>query len=232
MRIPQLATRAVPLLCTILSGGCTGLFHSTARPEQTYYLRAPAAAAGYGAPATAAVAASLRVGHPVAAPGLDSSHIMLVQADHRMNFYIGSRWPAPVADVLEALAVETLRASGAWTSVEDSTSPFPSDYLLQVAVRRFEADYTAGGAVPEVHVTLDCIIGRRAGRDVVATFAVSGAALATANRLSEVVSAFEQATGAALGALSQQAAQAVRAAAQPPAQNEDRPTPSISRQSQ
>ncbi len=232
MRIPQLATRAVPLLCTILTGGCSGLFHSTAHPEQTYYLRAPAAAAGNGAPATAAVAGSLRVGHPVAAPGLDSSHIMLVQADHRMNFYIGSRWPAPVADVLEALAVETLRASGAWTSVEDSTSPFPSDYLLQVAVRRFEADYTAGGAVPEVHVTLDCIIGRRAGRDVVATFVVSGAALATANRLSDVVSAFEQATGAALGALSQQATQAVRAAAEHAAQNEDRPTPSISRQSQ
>jgi len=232
VRIPQLATRAVPLLCTILTGGCSGLFHSTAHPEQTYYLRAPAAAAGNGAPATAAVAGSLRVGHPVAAPGLDSSHIMLVQADHRMNFYIGSRWPAPVADVLEALAVETLRASGAWTSVEDSTSPFPSDYLLQVAVRRFEADYTAGGAVPEVHVTLDCIIGRRAGRDVVATFVVSGAALATANRLSDVVSAFEQATGAALGALSQQATQAVRAAAEHAAQNEDRPTPSISRQSQ
>ena len=229
MRIPQLATRAAPLLCTILSGGCTGLFHSTAHPEQTYYLRAPAAAAGDGAPATAA---SLRVGHPVAAPGLDSSHIMLVQADHRMNFYIGSRWPAPVADVLEALAVETLRASGAWTSVEDSTSPFPSDYLLQVAVRRFEADYTAGGAVPEVHVTLDCIIGRRAGRDLVATFMVSGAALATANRLSDVVSAFEQATGAALAALSQQAPQAVRAAAEHAAQNQDRPTPSISRQSQ
>ena len=235
MRIPQLATRAVPLLCTILTGGCSGLFHSTAHPEQTYYLRAPAAAAGNGAPATAAtaaVAASLRVAHPAAAPGLDSSHIMLVQADHRMNFYIGSRWPAPVADVLEALAVETLRASGAWTSVEDSTSPFPSDYLLQVAVRRFEADYTAGGAVPEVHVTLDCIMGRRAGRDVVATFAVSGAQLATANRLSDVVSAFEQATGAALGALSQQAAQAARAAAEQGAQNQDRPTPSISRQSQ
>jgi ABC-type uncharacterized transport system auxiliary subunit len=232
VRIPQLATRAVPLLCTILTGGCSGLFHSTAHPEQTYYLRAPAAAAGNDAPATAAVAASLRIGHPVAAPGLDSSHIMLVQADHRMNFYIGSRWPAPVADVLEALAVETLRASGAWTSVEDSTSPFPSDYVLQIAVRRFESDYTAGGAVPEVHVTLDCIIGTRAGREVVATFAVSGAALATANRLSDVVSAFEQATGAALGALSQQAAQAVRAAAEHAAQNQDRPTPSISRQSQ
>ena len=225
---------AVALLCAGL-GGCTGLFQSRAQPEQIYYLRAPPAGAAVPPGAVAMLPApgvSLRVGHPLATPGLDSPHIMLVQADHRMNFYAGSRWPAPVADVLEALAVETLRASGAWTSVEDSTSPFPSDYLLQVAVRRFEADYTAGGAVPEVHVTLDCIIGTRAGRDVVATFLASGTALATANRVGEVVSAFEQATGAALTALSQQAAQAVHAAAERAAQNEDRPTPSSSRQSQ
>ena len=249
MRITPQAMSAVPLLC-ILNGGCSGLFHSSARPEQTYYLRAPPAAArdevptaARGAPGSpAALAASLRVGHPLADPGLDSSHIMLVQADHRMNFYAGSRWPGPTADVIEALAVETLRASSAWRSVEDSTSPFPSDYLLQVTVRRFEADYTAGGTVPEVHVTLDCIIGRREGRDVVATFVASGAALATANRVSEVVSAFEQATGAALGSLSQQAQQAVRAVAERAAaeraaverapQKEDSPTPSISRQSQ
>ena len=227
MRIPPLATRALALLCTMPICGCSGLFHSTAHPEQTYYLRPPAAAAG----APPGVAASLRVGHPLADPGLDTSHIMLVQADHRMNFYAGSRWPAPAADVIEALAVETLRASGGWRSVEDSTSPFPSDYLLQVAVRRFEADYTAGGAVPEVHVTLDCIIGRREGRDVVATFVASGAALATANRLSEVVSAFEQAMGAALGVLSEQAQQAVRAAERA-AQNEDGPTHPVGRQSQ
>ena len=243
MRITPLAMRAVPLLC-ILNGGCSGLFHSSARPEQTYYLRAPPAAAAdlpptaaRGAPGSPpALAASLRVGHPLADPGLDSSHIMLVQADHRMNFYAGSRWPGPTADVLEALAVATLRASGAWRSVEDSASPFPSDYLLQVAVRRFEADYTAGGTVPEVHVTLDCILGRREGRDVLATFLASGAALAAANRLSEVVSAFERAAGAALGSLSQQAQQAVRAAAERAAteraaQNEDRP-PSLSRHGQ
>ena len=38
--------------------------------------------------------------------------------------------------------------------------------------------------------------------------------------------------GAALGALSEQAQQAVRAAAERAAQNEDRPTPAIGRQSQ
>ena len=231
MTLRHLALRALALGCAALGGGCSGLLHSSVQPEQTYYLRA-APAAG---PA-AALGASLRVGHPLPAPGLESTHIMLVQPDHRMNFYSGSRWPAPVADVLEALAVETLRGSGAWSSVEDSTSPFPSDYLLQIAVRRFEADYTAGGAVPEVHVMFDCIIGRREGRDVVASFSAAGSALATANRLGEVVAAFEQATGMALAALSQQAQEAARGAAQHPAagaaQNEDSPVPSSSRASQ
>jgi cholesterol transport system auxiliary component len=221
--------RALPwctaLLLTALLAGCSGLFRSTARPEQIYYLRAagapaaPAAAATSGAadasgehaPSALALAASVRVGHPVIDPGLDSSHIMLLQPDHRMNFYGGARWPAALPEVIETLTVETLSASGEWAAVVDSTSPFPADYLLQVAVRRFDADYTAGGAAPVVHVTLDCIIGRREGRDVIATFVVAASAPAAANRLGEVVGAFEQATREALGSLSQRAAQAARA---------------------
>jgi ABC-type uncharacterized transport system auxiliary subunit len=133
--------------------------------------------------------------------------------------------------MVEALAVETLRSSGAWSSVEDSTSPFPSEYLLQVAVRRFEADYTVGGASPEVHVMLDCIIGRREGREVIASFVASGSARAAANRLSDVINAFEQAAARALGALSREAAQAVQAA-RGNARSVARPEPDISRASQ
>jgi cholesterol transport system auxiliary component len=230
--------RAAALLPLLLAG-CGGLFHSSTKPEQIYYLRAPSAlgddgaSASSSAGATAAQAsptrASLRVARPVAEPGLDSPHIMLVQADHRMNFYTGSRWPAAAPEVLEALAVETLRASGEWSSVEDSTSPFPSDYLLQIRVRRFEADYGAGAAAPVVQVRLDCIIGRRQGREVLATFSASGSAPATANRMSDVVAAFEQATGIALESLSQQALQAVRTDVQRAAQNGASPLPSSAR---
>jgi ABC-type uncharacterized transport system auxiliary subunit len=88
-----------------------------------------------------------------------------------------------------------------------------------VHLRRFEADYTEGGAAPTVRVVLDCTIGRRQGREVLAVFTASGSASASANRLAEVVSAFEQASGAALEQLSQQAAQAVRADPQRNASN-------------
>jgi cholesterol transport system auxiliary component len=236
------STRCGLLAGVALLAGCSGLFHSTAPPEQTYYLRPPAvtaaapAGAGTAGDGAAALPAlvSLRVIHPLAAPGLDSSRIMLTQADHRMNFYAGSRWPAAVPDMVGALAVETLRGSGAWASVEDPASPFPSDYLLQIAVRRFEADYTAGGAAPVVHVMLDCAVGRSAGREVVATFTAAGSTPAAANRFGEVIAAFEQSADEALTSLSQQAGQAVRAAraraeAHRAAQNGANPLPSSSR---
>lgn len=241
MRSPPASLHALLLPCLLLSG-CAGLFHSDAQPEQTYYLRAAAAeasaastggaanGAGSGT-ATPATGLSLRVGHISAAPGLESVHIMLVQPDHRMNFYSGSRWPAAAPEVIEALAVQTLRASGAWSSVEDSASPFPSEYLLQVTLRRFEADYSGGAAAaPVVQVVLDCIIGRREGREVLATFIASASAPAAANRLTDVVAAFEQATTTALAQLAQQSSQAAHADAQQrSAQNAANPDASIRR---
>ena len=229
------AVRTMPLLCLCLAG-CSGLFQSKAKPDQIYYLRAPLASTAPTGSAAAPVAAaaampvSLRVVRPLANPGLETSRIMLVQTDHRMNFYSGSRWPAPVTQLVEALTVDTLRATGAWASVGDSASPFPSDYLLQIHVRRFDADYTeAGAGAPVVHVMLDCIVGRRQGRDVLATFTASGTATAAANRQGEVVAAFEQASGTALQVLAQQTEQAVRADVQRAAQNADKPLASISR---
>jgi cholesterol transport system auxiliary component len=198
------------LSCVLLSA-CSGLLHSSKQPDQTYYLRAPVGAPAATPTATAVpgAGASLRVEQPIASPGFDSSHIMLVQADHRMNFYARSRWPGPAPQVIQALAVETLRASGAWNSVQDSTSPFPANYLLQITLSRFDADYSGGGAAPEVHVVFDCTIGRRAGREVIASFVAQGAATAAADRMGDVVAAFEQASAAALTSLSQQAEEAV-----------------------
>ena len=198
--------RVLPALAAVLAlPACSGLLTSSASPEQIYYLRAPALVSG-GAP----LAASLRVGHPQTDPGLDTPRITLRQADHRMSFYTGARWPGPVPDLIESLAVQTLRTDGAWASVEDSTSPFPSDYLLQTTVRRFDADYSDGAAAPQVHVALDCILGRREGRDVVASFTVEGSAAAAANRQAAVVDAFEQALGTALQGLAQRALEAAR----------------------
>ncbi len=213
----------VPLM--VLGAGCSGFLHSTAKAEQTYFLRATATPAVAGTP----VPAALRVGSPGANPGLDTSHIVLVQPDHRMGFYAGSRWPAAAPALVEAMAVQTLRASGNWAAVQDAGSPFPTDFLLQITLRRFEADYTGGAAAPEVHVVLDGVLGRHDASDVVGTFEVAGTATAAANRMGDVVSAFEQATNEALAALAQQTLSVVRASQDPAPQKPVNPVPSSSR---
>lgn len=193
-------------------GGCSSLLHSTAPPVQVYTLTAGAESPGGAAERDRAAARSLRVAHPLAAPGLGTSQIVLLQPDHRMSVYAASAWAADAPALVESLAAQTLRTSGEWGSVEDAESPFPSDYLLQISIRRFDADYSAGtDAPPTVHVTLDCALGAADGRDVLASFVAAGSATAGANKLSEVVAAFQQATDHALASMSAQAAAALRA---------------------
>jgi cholesterol transport system auxiliary component len=188
--------------------GCSGL-HADGPPVQIYILRATLAPANSTGTAERE-GPSVQLPRPSADPGLATQLITLVRSDHRMDYYLGSRWAADLPDVVETLAIDTLRTSGAWGAVHESPSPFLADYLLQINIRRFEADYTDGGVAPKVHVVLDCTLARRVGRDLVASFVAEGEAAAEENRLSSVVSAFEKAANAALTTMADRSAAAAR----------------------
>jgi cholesterol transport system auxiliary component len=206
--------------------GCSGLFHNDSPATQVYVLRAAAQPQPdpSGGPQTLRSNGSLHVARPIAGPGLGSDHILLVESGHRMSYYMASRWPADLPSVVEGLAVDALRASGNWSTVQDSGSAFSSDYLLQIVIRRFEADYSTGSGPPEIHVVLDCTMGKRAGREVIASFVAESSATAAANRLAEVVTAFEDASNKALDAIAMQTAKAVKTS-----QKVEAPVPSMNR---
>jgi ABC-type uncharacterized transport system auxiliary subunit len=214
----RLLISAVGVAAAVALAGCSGGLHSDAPATQVYVLRA----APHPQAPTKPALASLHVNRPMTAPGLESDHIVLVQPDHKMSYYIASRWPADLGSVVEAITVDTLRTTGDWTTVQDSGSAFSSDYMLQIVIRRFEADYSVG-TVPEVHVVLDCTVGRRAGREVIRNFVAEGSATAAANRLGDVVSAFEEAANHAMADIAARAAQAVQT------QKVEAPVPSITR---
>lgn len=225
--------RFILMSTVLILAGCTSGLRSDSPPVQVYILRAavsPAVAATEQAQAldearaatgssaapergTASATAApptLHVQRPQADPGLSTELITLVQSDHRMDRFAGSSWAATLPDVVETLAIDTLRATGNWAAVNDMPSPFFSEYLLQINIRRFEADYTGGGDVPKVYVTLDCTVARRAGRELLASFVAEGVAQAKANRMSEVVAAFESAAHMALARMAERSAAAVR----------------------
>ncbi|MEP7243062.1 MAG: ABC-type transport auxiliary lipoprotein family protein [Gammaproteobacteria bacterium] len=196
----------------LAAAGCSGGLHSDGPAMQIYVLRAASTASSTADAKTAAAASTLQLPRPSADPGLSTELITLVRTDRRMDYFSGSRWAAQLPDIVETLAIDTLRASGAWSAVHESPSPFVSEYVLQIDIRRFEADYTEGGEAPKVHVVLDCTLARRVGRELVTNFVAEGVAQASENRMGPVVAAFEKAATEALATLADRSAVALRTA--------------------
>jgi cholesterol transport system auxiliary component len=213
-------TRILAILSTSFAlTACSGVFESKLDAPQAYVLRLPPATA----PAAAANAGSVLLQRPQAGPGLDSDRIALLRSDQRFDFYAASRWAAPAPDLIESVMLDALRATGAFSAVFDDASPYAPVYNLRCGLRRFESDYTserggAGGRAPTVHVALDCTLGRRRDRELLASFTAQGSAVAGEDRLNEVVAAFEAATATAMKELGRATADAI-AAEKPPSES-------------
>jgi len=188
-------------------GGCIGGgLHSNQPAQQEYLLHAPAAtAAAAAADASTASAASgpldaarsLEVLLPTAAPGLEGDGIAVLRPGEQLDYYTGARWAATAPLMLQTLAIESLRRQGRFALVESDGAPFAADWVLQLELTHFEADY-AGGAPPTVRVGLIATLGQRNARRAVMTLSIQTHALAQADRMQAVVAAYQSATDEAL----------------------------------
>lgn len=196
----------VSLACALaLLAGCGGTFTSKAPVSRAYILR-PAApmALPADAGATAAqapFAGTLRIPRPNPGPGFETDRILLLRKDRELDFYSTGHWAAPIPDMIAALAIETLRRDRLFTGVYGEGTPMRSEYFLQITVRKFLAEYTDGADAPVAQVVLDCTLGQRIDRAVIAQFTASGTAPAAANRMGDVVTAYESALQQALASV-------------------------------
>jgi cholesterol transport system auxiliary component len=196
------AALSLVMVALLASSGCSSLLPSSGAAPVTYVLR-PAVVAQATA---AAPASSLQVQRVAVAPGYARDEVLLTQPDRRLDVYAASRWPDTLPVVMERLVVDALRQRGAWSVVHDAAAPFAADRLLRVTVRRFDAEYASVGQPPTVRVVMDATLARRGDRTVVSSFTVEAAQAASADRMSAIVAAFEQATGEALDRLAERAA--------------------------
>jgi len=196
--IPRLIRWAPGALLLGLAG-CSGL-HSNESPTQVYTLSPPLpAAAETSAPATA----TLKVLRPLSAPGLDGDAMVLTRGGQQLDIYAHSRWAAPLPELLQSAAVDALRAAGRFRAVQSEAAPLDADYLLQLEIRRFQAEYHGEGA-PTIQVQLVATLGRRSDRSLISSVVAEGTVAASANRMQSVSAAFETALGQALAQLARQ----------------------------
>jgi len=102
--------------------------------------------------------------------------------------------------MLQSALVESFQESGRLRSVQGDTGRFPATHTLVIEVRRFEADYTAGG-VPVAEVALAVTLGRNSDRQVLASFIAASRENASENRQTSVVAALDAAFGRAASEL-------------------------------
>jgi cholesterol transport system auxiliary component len=167
-------------------------------------------APGSSATAAAPLLLGLTVARPRSATSLDTDRIAVVAAGRRFDYYAGVRWADAAPHMLQQQIVQGLVGSGRFAAVHSAPSRVPAELLLDVELRRFEADTSAGGA-PVVHVQLQAsLIDTRRGVRA-ASFVSEAAVPAGANRREAIVEAFDRAAAQVVAEVVERAAVAAAA---------------------
>jgi ABC-type uncharacterized transport system auxiliary subunit len=219
----RLRTPLVPVVLAL--SGCSGLLHSTAPALQLYVLAPPEVVTvvtneDRPAPPSSApriTAPTLRIDRPLPGPALNTDRIALLRPGNRLDYYAGSRWSAPLADLVSDLQLRVFRVDSAWSAVADDRSGFSTDYLLQTSIDRFTAEYATEAQPPVIHVDLHGLLIRRSDGLLIGSFAVSDNAVAKENRMASVIATFSGVADQAVIDVQTQADQLLRSAKSPAA---------------
>jgi ABC-type uncharacterized transport system auxiliary subunit len=181
--------------------GCGGSLFQSHSPPPAVYLLSADLGKGETRPAAGPVAHNLVVLRPRVRPGLDTDRIAALYPDKRLDYFAGARWSGPLDQVLQDLAIQAFRTSGAPVDVSAESSVSAGGYWLDIEVTDFQAEYSAADAAPTINVHLQGRLGAAGDRRLLASFDVRSRQPAAENRLARIVAAYETAVDAALADL-------------------------------
>lgn len=191
-----------PLLTTLILTGCVGeILQSKVDEPQIYVLQA-----GDAGSAGVAYPVQLSVALPSAAPGLDTQRIAVLRNGNRLDYYYGARWGGTAPQVVQSFLISLLQGQQGYKNVVAESTRLDADYLIDIDLRRFQAEYVNGKDAPTIHVALWATVSEVKSRKSVATLQASADVAASDNRLGAVVAAFQSALQQAGISLSEQLA--------------------------
>ena len=180
----------VSLLATLALGACStsSLFDSEMPVPQSYVI-APVPPAKAPTESRAS-SVDVAIARPDVAPGLDSRRIAVLRGQ-LLDHYRRNEWGGSVTEIVQTLLVSSLDQQQLFRSVTSEQTRVSSDYLLDVEVRDFQAEYADAAATPNVRVTLISRLIRVTNRELVATMQSTALQPANDNRMGAVAAAFE-----------------------------------------
>ncbi|MGH8176160.1 MAG: ABC-type transport auxiliary lipoprotein family protein, partial [Steroidobacter sp.] len=166
---------------------CTSSLLDTDLPPTVIYVIAPAPASVTQA-RTADV--DISIGRPDVGPGLDTNRIAVLKG-RQLDYYRAARWGGSATEVVQTFLVNSLEDQRLFRSVTAEQARIAGDYVLDIEVRDFQAEYVADGEAPKVRVQMIGRLIRIVDRELVATVAAEAQSVASADRMHAVAAAFE-----------------------------------------
>jgi len=143
------------------------------------------------------VAAQLLVAAPTAPGALDSTRIALSRSSVSLDYFADAEWTDRAPFLVQAALLEGFAKSAAMPAVGPDNGDLRADFVLETAIRDFEAVYDSPNGPPRVVVALTAQLVRMPGRSIVAQTTVRREKVAAANAIPDVVQAFGTALGGA-----------------------------------
>jgi cholesterol transport system auxiliary component len=185
-------------LASVTLAACAGsLFKNKAAPPTMYMLGAARSAAATADPSNN-LPSDLAVLRPRVRAGLDTDRIAALYPDRHMDYFADVRWSGPLDEVLQDLAVQQFHTNPRLSNVSADVSVFASTYWLEIEVADFQAEYSAAGGPPTVHVHMQARMGNSGDRHILARFEPDVREAAADNRMSAIVDAYNRAADRAL----------------------------------
>lgn len=134
---------------------------------------------------------------PTAAAHLNSGRIALQMTPTSSDYYAQSAWVDRAPLMVQTRTVESFENTKRIVGVGRDPVAVRANYILQTDLREFQAEYFHGGA-PIVHVRLVSRLVRMPDRQIVGAAAFERCWRAKADKIPEVVKAFDEALGSVL----------------------------------
>ncbi|MGQ4660258.1 ABC-type transport auxiliary lipoprotein family protein [Lysobacter sp. F6437] len=186
-RLSQPLRAAIAVAAAVLVAGCSIL---GPKPEPgTIYAPDPRVEA---APAWPTVDWQLSLSRATAGSMTDSLRIAVRPSPNELQVYKGASWAKTPTSMVEDAVLRALEDSGRIPAVARQGAGISADYKLVLDLRRFEADYTAGGSTPAATIEVNAKLLHAPDQAVIAARTFLQAPAATSTAVPDVVVAFEQ----------------------------------------
>jgi len=137
---------------------------------------------------------------PLAPAGLATTRIALHRATVELEYYARANWADLAPAMIQTLIVESFENSGKIVAVGRDSLGLRADFVLKMELREFQSEYSAS-APPNAHVRLNAKLVKMPQRTIIGSESFEAKVAASADRIEDIVGAFDEALGKSLKGL-------------------------------